>query len=194
VLISELSDAELMRRCAEGDDRAWREIVDRHAALVFSIAKRAGLDRDEREDAFQTVMTILVREVPRFRDGQSLVKWLITTTQRESWRRARRANRTPTPIAGETSTNSHDPERLEREHAVRLAFARLGERCQSLLRALVTEPGAPSYEQVANRLGMPIGSLGPTRARCLDRLREILLLSEGWTMFGPPTGPAKKDP
>lgn len=194
MLISELSDAELVRRCAEGDERAWHEIVDRHAALVFSIAKRAGLDRAEREDAFQTVMTILVREVPRFRDGQSLVKWLITTTQRESWRRARGASRTPMPIAGETTNDSHDPELLEREHAVRLAFARLGERCQSLLRALVTEPGAPSYEKVADRLGMPIGSLGPTRARCLDRLRQILLSSEGGTMFGPPTDPAKRDP
>lgn len=194
MLTSELSDAELVRRCAGGDERAWREIVDRHAALVFSIAKRAGLDREEREDAFQTVMAILVREVSRFRDGQSLVKWLITTTQRESWRRARRARRVPSPIAGESTTESQDAERIEREHAVRLAFARLGDRCQALLRALVMDSGPHSYESVADRLGMPIGSLGPTRARCLERLREILLSGDGGAMFGPPNGPAKKDP
>ncbi len=182
------TDIELVQACAKGDERAWRTLIDRYAPLVISIARRCGFSVEDCNDVLQTVSMILLREVARLRDGQSLAKWVITTTKRECWRKARR-DRRRRDFAAQVRPDALlvrpelEDERLEREQAVRLALSRLSGRCRDLLQALVAAPGVADYQTVADRLRMPVGSIGPTRGRCLERLREELMTGGAWPLF-----------
>lgn len=173
-------DADLVRACLAGDDGAWEELIERYGRLVFASARRCGLDPQDAEDVFQNVFTILLRRLETLRDQSRLSSWLITTTYRESWRLGR--NRRDATTA-ELDDQIHDtgeapPEevlRLEREQQVHEALRRIDTRCRALLTALFLESGEPSYETIGNRLGMPTGSIGPTRARCFRKLEKILI-------------------
>lgn len=174
-------DADLIRRCLAGDEPAWSALVDRYQRLVYSVAIRSGLSATDADDVFQIVFTTLFRRLHALRDETRLASWLITTTQRESWRAAKRS-------AGnaELDESLADPSKdvasiaadADRDQRVRDAMARLDERCRALLTALFLADGEPSYSEIAERLGMAIGSIGPTRARCFKKL-ESLLIAEG---------------
>ncbi len=174
-------DGALVKACVAGDDGAWRELVDRYGALVFSIARRYGLDRSASEDVFQDVFAILVRQLPRIRRGTGLPKWLITTTYRvcRQW-----VEQNPRVTLGLDSPEGSAPPpeavaEWERRHLVGRALRRLGGRCEQMLVALYCGHRPASYEAVAKQLGIPVGSVGPTRARCLKKLMELLEELEG---------------
>lgn len=120
----------------------------------------------------------MTRALPSLRDTQTLAKWLMTTTHRECWRLSRR--RTATLDAAETPelASQHAPEESmlawERQHRVHAALEKLGGRCEKLLRLVFLDKTSPSYEEIGSRLGMPVGSIGPIRARCLAKLTEEL--------------------
>jgi RNA polymerase sigma factor (sigma-70 family) len=173
----EVSDAELLQACRAGDARAWEQLVERYGRLVAVIPRRMGMSSVDADDVFQDVFTLLWRHLDSLRDEQRLAAWLITTTRRECWRRLRRAQEHAELPAETPATDPgllEEIARGEREQAVRQAMLRLDTRCRDLLTALFLDASQPDYGAVARRLGMAVGSIGPTRARCFRKLDGFL--------------------
>jgi RNA polymerase sigma factor (sigma-70 family) len=172
----ERTDRQLVDACLEGDAQAWDELVERYGRLVYSVPRRLGLPDAEADDVFQIVFGIVLRRLETLRDVDRLSAWLLRTTFREAWRIVRRqrpaALPDELPAAGEPS--EAQLEAWERQHLVRRALALVDARCRALLEALFFEQPPPSYHQIAARLDMRVGSIGPTRARCFQKL-EVLL-------------------
>ena len=174
---------ELLRRAAAGDQVSWNTIVDRFSSLVWATARAHRLSRTDAADVAQTTWLRLVEHLDRIREPERLGAWLATTARHESLRMIRRAGREhPSDEADlfeAPDTVVLDRHLLdeERHGALWRAFAGLSERCKRLLRMLMADE-EPSYDEVGAALGMPIGSIGPTRIRCLDRLRATAELAE----------------
>jgi RNA polymerase sigma factor (sigma-70 family) len=175
----------LVARARDGDQRAWNEIVDRYAPLVWSICNRYKLSRQDIDDISQTVWLLLVEQLGNLRQPAALPGWLATTTQRECFRVLRAARRYDYSGPPGESQMSGDPPPLmieqeiiaaELNAALRAAFALLPARCRHLLSMLITDPPL-SYAEISAALPVPIGSIGPQRARCLDRLRRSPFLN-----------------
>jgi RNA polymerase sigma factor (sigma-70 family) len=168
--------AQLVRAAAQGDQGAWNRLVDRYNALVWSVARSFRLAPADASDVVQTTWLRLVENLGRLQEPERVGSWLATTARRESLRTLRlSARQTPTDTLPETPVDVPLDAGLlasEREQALWSAFGGLSERCQGLLRLLVADP-PPSYEEVSGALDMPIGSIGPTRQRCLERLRGL---------------------
>ncbi len=189
---TEEDDASLVARCRVGDASAWRTLVGRYQRLVYAIARRVGFDDHAAADVFQTVFVRLHEALPRLQQPERLQAWIVTTARRESLLQLRRAKRTvslapageATADGGADDVAGFDPvdeallpdeqlEQLQELHRVRRALDALDERCRRLLLLLFDDgPAGGGYEQVGAELGMPVGSIGPTRARCLDKLRR----------------------
>lgn len=173
-------DADLVRRCLAGDRAAWAALLARYADLIHGLLHRAGLDAESRADAFQEVSLLLWKNLRRVKEAERLLPWIATTTRRVAWRdrKRRRARDARQAAAARPEATDETPETsaaaLEEEQAVRESLAAMEERCRRLLRALYFEAGAEGYDEVARRLGIPRGSIGPTRRRCLERLRAEL--------------------
>lgn len=171
--------AELVARAREGDQEAWNHIVERFAPLVWSLCSRFGLPRDQAEDVGQNVWLLLIEHLADLREPAALPGWLATTTRRECLRAAetlqRRRQREMSGDDHELPDEGEDPDAemllAERDHAVREAFGQLPAPCRDLLGLLTATPQLP-YVEIARRLDMPIGSIGPNRQRCLRKLRQ----------------------
>ena len=183
ILPAEYSDRELVSACTSGQSWAWDALIDRYKRLVYSIPLRAGLTEQDAADVFQTVFTRLFEHLRSMRDPQGLAAWLITTAKRESWGtlRKRRHESTDGEIEKTLASakkwlgNTHpDEDRWIDQALVRDAMEHLGGRCKELLWLLYYDPHQPSYKEVSGRVKMPLGSIGPTRARCLQKLRRII--------------------
>jgi RNA polymerase sigma factor (sigma-70 family) len=170
----------LVDRAAAGDEGAWNEIVDRYAPLVWSICTRYRLGREEAHDVGQTVWLLLVEKIGDLREPAALPGWLATTTQRECFRVLRverRHQHTELPpedrLPPDPDATMIDEQVLaaERGAAFRAAFDTLPSDCRALLSLLASDP-PPSYVEISATLGVAVGSVGPMRARCLDRLRR----------------------
>lgn len=180
----ESDDRALLDRCRAGDQLAWEALVTRYQRLVYSVPRRAGLGEEAAADVFQQVFTTLVEHIGRIEQPERLSAWLVTTARRESWRVGRkdRAQAATRDINDEDAATIPDDEplpqdqlqRLEEQHAVRLALDSLDERCRTLLRLLYYAVEPPPYTVIAKELGTRAGSIGPTRARCLEKLRRLL--------------------
>lgn len=175
---AESVDEELVRRASEGDAEAWAALVDRYKRLVYSIPRRYQLSDDLCEDVFQNTFVLLLRELRRLREPAGLTKWLMTTTHRECWRAARKARAQRT--AGDLLTQTYAAPaedtllRWERQERLHTALQTLGGRCEALLRAMYLDPARASYSEIGARLGISVGSVGPTRARCMQKLLELV--------------------
>ncbi len=166
-----------MASCLTGDPNAWGRLVDRYAGLVYSIPRRLNMRDDECDDIAQTVFVILLRRLGSLRDVESLPKWLMTTTRRECLRviKRREALIAEPEQSGDAGASDDDRlESLERASVVHRALSTIGDRCQRLLTMLFMSEPAPEYAEVSEAIGIPIGSIGPTRARCLAKLHEAL--------------------
>jgi RNA polymerase sigma factor (sigma-70 family) len=168
-----------VRAAGAGDQRAWDAIVDRYAALVWSVARGFELGTGDAADVCQATWMRLVEHLADLRDPAALGAWLATTTRREALTLLRRrrevpvADMEPLGTAGdERSAPWHDLVARERDRELWQAFRQLPARCQELLRLLIIEPA--SYVDVAAALALPVGSLGPNRARCLAAMRKNL--------------------
>ena len=171
----------LVERARDGDQRAWDQIVERYAPLVWSICRRYQLNRADIDDIGQTVWLLLVEQLGNLRVSAALPGWLATTTQREClrvMRAARRYDLSGSPMESLMSPD-HDDAMIEQEiltaelnAALRAAFADLPPRCRQLLSMLMTDPPFP-YAKISAALSIPVGSIGPQRARCLDRMRRL---------------------
>jgi RNA polymerase sigma factor (sigma-70 family) len=169
----------LVRAAATGDEAAWSALVARFSKLLWVIARNHRLAADDAAEVVQTTWLRLAEHIDRLQDPAKLGGWLATTARREALRTLRCAGRQipmgddlPEP---ESPAPALDEELLrnERDRALWHAFSRLPERDQALLRLLISDP-MPSYEEIGAAMGMPVGSIGPTRARALERLRAQL--------------------
>jgi len=170
---------DLVIRAKNGDRQAWEALVGRYAPLIWSICRRYRLGNADAEDVNQSVWLMLVDRLDALREPAALPGWLATTTQRECGRVLRAARRTEP--GGQVLEDSIPDEQVtvaeeellkaERQAALREAFTCLPPGCQQLLAMLIQDPPAP-YAQISAKLGIPVGSIGPTRRRCLDKLRS----------------------
>ena len=175
----------LVTRAAGSDPTAWDEIVERYAPLVWSICARFQLSNHDREDVAQNVWLLLVEQLGKLREPAALPGWLATTAHRECLRvvtAARKSERLGTELddALQFVDNTIIDEEIlmaERNAALRAAFAELPPRCQRLLGMLTSDPPS-SYAEISATLQIPMGSIGPKRARCLERLRKSSALAD----------------
>jgi RNA polymerase sigma factor (sigma-70 family) len=168
---------DLVQRARGGDRAAWDALVARYSRLVLSVARAQGLREADREDVGQVVWLKLAQNLDRLANPDAVGAWLATTSRRESLRLGARSAR-EIPSEGELFHGIADKQdveatvlRNERDRQLWAGFGRLSERCQSLLRLIVEEW---PYEEISRTLDMPIGGIGPTRQRCLDKLRALL--------------------
>lgn len=181
------SDLQLVSDCRRGDQLAWERLVRRYQRLIYAIPRRAGLSEDQAAEIFQDVFTTLFEKLNDIQEPDRLQAWLVTTTRRRTLRTLTRmpeilclddAGDDDFDRAATMRDESPLPEEqllvLEEQHRIRMAVAQLDERCQTLVRLLFYQSEPPSYAEVAKVLGIPEGSIGPTRARCLGKLLRIL--------------------
>lgn len=184
----------LVVRASGSDPAAWNEIVERYAPLVWSICARFQLSSQDSEDVGQNVWLLLVEQLGKLREPAALPGWLATTTHRECLRvvtSARKAEQRGTRLDDDllfVDDTVIDEEILtaERNAALRAALAELPPRCRQLLAMLVSDP-PHSYAEISATLHIPVGSIGPQRARCLERLRKssaLIAFSEGVNIPG----------
>lgn len=155
-------------------------LLEKYERLVYSIPLNYGLSAEDAADLSQVVFTILLKSLNTLAEESNLRAWLATVTRRHTWRLIKRRKLAPAePLESETLDilMPHHPKEFEQYHVTEWldqGLAGLGERCRLLLTALYFETDEPSYQEIAQRLGMAEGSIGPTRARCLQKLKEIL--------------------
>lgn len=178
--------ARLFAGFRDGDEPAMGELVSVLTPILWHTARAQRLDRESAEDVVQSTWLALVRAADTIVDPQAVLAWLIVTTKRESWRVAKRADRVePREFEDDdVTTPAGDlPEervlRSDSDSRLWQHIAQLPERCQALLRVIAFSD-RPDYAAVAKALGMPIGSIGPTRGRCLAKLRLQLADDTAW--------------
>jgi RNA polymerase sigma factor (sigma-70 family) len=177
--------AAAFERWRDGDDEGLNDLVRLLSPVLWQVVRATGLDRERAEDVVQTTWIALVDHADSITSPQGIAAWLCTSARREAWRAGRMASR-ERPVEDEVLAyglpDHESPEGqviLDDEAALmRACLEKLPERCQKLLRIVAAGP-RPNYTEVANTLGMPVGSIGPTRGRCLDKLRHELTLAGG---------------
>ncbi len=179
------SDQDLILRCRQGSAGAWHQMLNKYERLVYSIPLRYGLSRDDAADVAQITFTILIQSLDNLAEDSRLGPWLVTVARRHTWRLLERNRRESASehlevadvaesavLLGKSDADSI--EHWELSQWLDMALSKLGDRCRKLLLALYFQPERSSYAEVAADLNMPIGSIGPSRARCLKSLRQTL--------------------
>ena len=179
--LAALPDGELCARCADGDELAWETLVHRYQRLVYAVPLHAGIQGEDAEEIFQMTFVKLAERVGQLRERERVRAWVVTTARRLTIDRIR-SRRTRPQVDDPEGVFEQLPDgaaavdevlsNLEQRHQVRTAVLRLEARCQRIIHLLFYESTDPprSYEDIAAELGMPVGSLGPTRSRCLAKL------------------------
>ncbi|HYE14266.1 MAG TPA: sigma-70 family RNA polymerase sigma factor [Pyrinomonadaceae bacterium] len=180
------TDEKLLAACIAGEEAAWEALVRRYQRLIYAIPRRAGLDEDAAAEVFQEVFATLLESAASIERPDRLHAWLVTTARRKTWRiitRSRAARLFSGDEEGEGEVYGLPDEaplpddvllQLEEQHLVRAALGELEGRCNKLLTMLFYTPEPPPYSEIAAALGTTEGSIGPTRARCLKKLLDLL--------------------
>lgn len=186
-----LSDDALIQRCRAGEAAAWSTLVRRYQRLIYTVPRRAGLDDGAAADVFQTCFQRLFEHLDRLDDASRVRAWLVTTAKRETLRLLERAQRMPLAEAAPSADDdgSDDPlaqvpdpaplqdaqlAALQEHDRLRQAVDRLDPRARQFIELLFLQDEPLPYSEIAARLGIPEGSIGPTRARCLAKLRKLM--------------------
>ena len=180
-----LSDDELISKCLDHDARAWEVLVRRQERLIASIAYKFKLTNADASDVFQAVCLTLFQQLPQVRNRGKLSSWVITVAVRECWKLRQRQSRTDSlddPDWAEAVDPANEDHllmqasvlQLEEQQLLRRALETLPERCQRLLTELFYAAEPKPYTELSTLLGLPVPSIGPTRARCLAKLKESL--------------------
>lgn len=183
----EESDGELLLACQRGEEAAWNTLISRYQRLIYAIPRRAGLNVDLSADVFQEVFKTLLENLDDIEQPERLQAWLVTTARRKTWRLISRESQSLNNLVdletgevelSELADNSPLPVdlllQMEEQHTVQRAVQSLDDRCRKLLTLLFYQEEALSYSEIAVRVGLSEGSIGPTRARCLQKLLRML--------------------
>lgn len=171
--------ANVVAAAAEGDPEAWTKLVEQFSGLLWSIARSHRLDSAACADVVQEAWVRLAQNLDRIREPARVGSWLATTTRHEAMRVVKKQQREVPDLfedesrLGAGATPDGPLLTRERDQLLVDSLNSISSRCQHLLRLLIAEP-AVSYTDIADFLDMPVGSIGPTRARCLSKLRETL--------------------
>jgi|SRR5271165_4550098 len=167
--------------CArDGDVQAWDALVERYSPLIWSICRKYRLADTDADDVAQSVWLHLVNHLGKIREPAALAGWLATTARRECGRLVRAARGPHAAVYAldaetmadeQSDTAEQEVLAAERHAALREAYTHLPTECQRLVAMLTSDPPVP-YAEISTRLAMPVGSIGPTRSRCLDRMRR----------------------
>jgi RNA polymerase sigma factor (sigma-70 family) len=185
-----ISDAELLAKCKAGSEAAWQQLIRRYQRLIYTVPRRAGLSDDQAADVFQITFSRLYENMGRIEQPDRLQAWLVTTARRETLQVLEQGKRTVSYSASDSDDDDYtDPlahipdeaplpdevlETLQTSDLVRRALDRLDDRSKTFLTMLFLQDEAPSYAEIAARLGISEGSIGPTRMRCLAKLKAAL--------------------
>lgn len=179
--------AQLFEQFRAGDEAKMADLVSLVTPILWHTARAQRLDHEAAQDVVQTSWLALVRSAHSISDPQAVLQWLIISTRREAWRMVRKAQRAePRDFEhDDLVTPAHqapDEVLLASEEESRLwqHVSTLPERCRALLR-VIAFADRPDYANVAAALSMPVGSIGPTRGRCLAKLRQLLMNDPGWS-------------
>lgn len=175
-----LTDQELVSLCLKGEGQAWEALIVRYRRLIFSIPVRFHFSSADAADVFQAVCLKLIEHLHELKDDTKVPAWLVTTTTRQCL--YVRSQRSRESVQAEEFEEPADPEedvesiriQSEQDQTVRDAVEQLPDRCRGLIELLYFDKLSPSYEDIGRQLDMPVASIGPTRARCLDKLRTLL--------------------
>ncbi len=191
-MYEELSDEELVRRCRDGQQAAWSTLVRRFQRLVYTVPRRAGLSDAQAAAVCQATYSRLFENIGRIDDASRVRAWLVTTARRETLRLLKEGSRIVDLAAtrpGDDGGSDEDPleqiadtaplpdsllDDLQQQHRVREALDRLDPRSRQLLELLFLQEEPVPYGEIATRLGIAEGSIGPTRARALEKLRRLM--------------------
>jgi RNA polymerase sigma factor (sigma-70 family) len=194
---------QLVKAAGRGDEASWSALIDRYAPLVVTVINRFGLSRADAADVNQTVWLRLVEHLDRLREPEALPMWIVQTTRHECLRVLRASRQTwlfdpldstaENYVGAAAAADDADPDeellRAERHQALRDAYAELPSQCQRLVSLLLADPPL-SYEEIGGRLGIPVGSVGPTRGRCVHKLRTcpaLVAFADAYHAAGDPT-------
>lgn len=180
-----LSDAELISRCLEQDAEAWEVLVRRYQRLIASITFKYKLSHEDAADILQSVCFTLFQQLPSLRKQDKLSSWIITVAVRECWKFTRQKVQTDSfddpeqekffDLADGAAVLADDSLlAIERQHFIRRAVESLADQCRQLIEQLFFRDEPLAYSEISRQLGMPVASIGPTRARCLEKLKSGL--------------------
>ena len=167
------SDRDLIESCLRGEQTGWTQLLAKYERLIYSVARALCPDREDCSDVFQNVCLALYQNLARLRSDQIVSAWLITVTRRQAYMMIR-AKKPYVQIEENELVAQAKVDLIAQEFEMELAVARLDERCQRLIRFLYFDSSEPGYAEIAADLGMLVGSIGPTRARCLDKLKKLV--------------------
>jgi len=176
-------DARLIAACLQGDQKAWRTLIDKYKRLIYSIPMKYGASAEDASDVFQSVCIEVFNSLSQLKNAESLRSWLITVAVRQSYRwKKKQANHVELDalepeVAEELAAAPETVLQIQQEQIVREVVEKLPPRCAELVRLLFFEQPPLPYAEVARRLGLATGSIGFVRGRCLERLRKILVES-----------------
>ncbi len=186
--LARFDDPKLIAECLKGKEDAWEALITRYQRLIYSIPIKTRLSSDDAADVFQSVIVKLLENLANLRNHEKIASWLITTTTRECWRLSARQRRTDSldneveedgigqtiEIVDRDLLADEQLIGLQRQQTVRQGIATLPERCRNLLLMLFYQKDELSYEDIARQLKIPVPSIGPTRARCLEKLKKLI--------------------
>lgn len=182
-----LEDELLVEACLQGHEQAWAALLERYSRLVYTIILRFGFSLPVADEIFQEICLILLQKLDTLQERQRLRTWLVTVTKRACLQ-YRRHKELTVPIEeldiiqpADTSLEQQILQ-VEQQHLVHQALTNLDERCRNLLEALFFAATQPSYEVLAAQFEVTVGSIGPNRARCLEKLRVEILRLETLTL------------
>jgi RNA polymerase sigma factor (sigma-70 family) len=178
--VETMSDSALIDACLQGDEQAWQELLNRYYKLIYAVPLRFGFEQSVADEVFQEVCLILLEKLHTLRIASHFKAWLVTTTRRVCLQRLRSQRNNPaTELTEQLLITQCSIEQqfllTEQQQLLHQALSCLDERCQYLLWALFFEQPTPAYGELADQLAVPLGSIGPMRSRCLEKLRTVLL-------------------
>lgn len=180
------SDGELLKRCRQGDQAAWDELVDRFQRLIYAIPRRAGLSIEQCDDVFQEVFVTLFEKIDEIQQPDRIRSWIVTAAKFKTWAVVRGTKHISSAETAEEMEAemaaipdmSPLPDdqliELEQQHLIRTSLKLLDERCRKILSMIYLRPEAASYAEVAAVIGVGETSISPLRSRCLGKLEKIL--------------------